>query len=563
MHLSFLAQSARHPSRWLTAGRVATRLSILCVTLAGPPSRALGQAVGGAGTDATPLPKGSLRISIAGLWEGHDRVYGADSSRPILGRLSTPALGVRALPQLTSAERAIQSLSGLSAFSLSLGTLEADADARQSITPIALDIGLTSRLSIGVVIPYVESRDNAQLILNRDGTSASVGQNPAYSSAGVAARAANGTLLRQIAAARAALSAEVTRCANTSAPNCETIRANPTGAQQLLERALATQSNIASLYGDSLRGGAPVVPISNSTTQSAINTRLGALRTDFAGFGVTNLSADVLPAAAVVVNGPGAIPRIANDTAYGLNYDVLGGTRRAGIGDVDLTASFLWLNTLGARPAQWISTRRAGIRSRVTAGWRFGTAGADRTNTAFDVPIGDGANAFLARSTTDVVLNRMFWMSGTVRLVQPFSDQAVLRRPLFADTLLFVPSTIAAATRTLGRRVEAELAPRLVIGQFFGVSGGYLYRRTDASEYEFRATDSEPATTYTVGERTTQAYMLGVTFSTLSSYVRNRSKWPIEVLYVHTEPLTGSGDGAAAVSSDRLELRVYTGFPRR
>jgi hypothetical protein len=524
---------------------------------------AFAQAVGGAGTDATPLLKGTVRIGIAGLWESHDRVYGTDSTRPLLGRVSTASLGVRALPQLTGAQSAIQALSGLSAFSLSLGTLDADADARQSITPIAIDVGLSSRLSIGVVIPYVESRDNAQLILNRTGTSATVGQNPAYSNAGAAARATNGTLLRQLAAARSSLSAEIARCASATEPNCDAIRANPAAAQQLLERALATQSNIANLYGDSLRGGAPVVPISNSAAQAAINTRLGALRTEFVGFGVTSLPADVFPAAADVVNGPGAIPRIVNDSAYGLNYDVLGGTRRAGIGDVDLTASFLWLNTLGARPSQWITARRAGIRSRVTAGWRFGTAGADRTNTAFDIPIGDGANALLVRSTTDLVFNRTLWLSGTVRLVQPFSDQAVLRRPLFADTLLFVPSTVAAATRTLGRRVEAEIAPRLVVGQFFGLSGGYVYRRTDASEYAFAATDAEPAATFTVGERTTQAYMIGVTFSTLSSYVRNRSKWPVEVLYVHTEPVTGSGDGAAAVASDRLELRIYTGFPRR
>jgi hypothetical protein len=563
MHLPFPAQSAPRPSRWLTSARRATQLTLLGLAVGAPPAVVFGQAVGGAGTDATPLLKGSMRIGIAGLWEGHDRVYGADSSRPILGRLSTASLGVRALPQLTGAQSAIQALSGLSAFSLSLGTLEADADARQSITPIAIDVGLTSRLSIGVVIPYVESRDNAQLILNRNGTSATVGQNPAYSAAGATARATNGTLLRQLAAARSSLSAEITRCANAAEPNCEAIRANPTAAQQLLERALATQSNIASLYGDSLRGGAPVVPIINSPTQAAINTRLGALRTEFAGFGVTSLPADVFPAAADLVNGPGAIARITSDSAYGLNYDVLGGTRRAGIGDVDLTASFLWLNTLGARPAQWISARRPGIRSRVTAGWRFGTAGADRTNTAFDIPIGDGANALLARSTTDVVFNRTLWMSGTIRLVQPFSDQAVLRRPLFADTLLFVPSSIGAATRTLGRRVEAEIAPRLVIGQFFGLSGGYLYRRTDASEYAFAATDAESAATFTMGERTTQAYMLGVTFSTLSSYVRNRSKWPLEVLYVHTEPLAGSGDGATAVASDRLELRIYTGFPRR
>ena len=169
----------------------------------------------------------------------------------------------------------------------------------------------------------------------------------------------------------------------------------------------------------------------------------------------------------------------------------------------------------------------------------------------------------LTRSTTDLVLGKALWLSGTIRLVQPLSDQAVLRRPLFVDTALFTPTAVGQAARTLGRRIDAEVAPRLAIGQFFGISGGYQYRRADASQYDFAATDSLPALPQTTGMWTTQSYMVGVTFSTMSSYVRNRSKWPLEVLYVHTEPLTGSGYGANAVAADRLELRIYTGFPRR
>ena len=62
---------------------------------------------------------------------------------------------------------------------------------------MSVDVGITPRLSIGVVVPYVESRDNALLVLNRDGTGATVGQNPAFAAAsGAAARTLNGTLLR-------------------------------------------------------------------------------------------------------------------------------------------------------------------------------------------------------------------------------------------------------------------------------------------------------------------------------------------------------------------------------
>jgi hypothetical protein len=455
-------------------------------------------------------------------------------------------------------------LSGVSTFALSLGTFEASGDVRQSITPFAVDVGITNRLSIGVVVPYVESHDNASLILNRAGTGATVGQNPAYSStSGATARGLNGSLLRQLATARTQLAAEITRCATPTAANCDAIRANLTGAQALLQQTQATQDAVVAVYGDSLRAGSPLVPLSQSATQLAIDARIASLRTAFAGFGVTSIAEGAAPSAAVVVNGPAGTARIARDSAYGLNYTTLGNTRRAGIGDIDLTATYLWLNTLGARPAQWLNATRFGLRSQVTGGWRFGTAGADRTNDAFDVPVGDGANALLVRSTTDVLFTQRVWVSGTVRIVQPLADNVATRRPLFADTALFIPSAVESAHRTLGRRVEIEVAPRYVINRFFGLSGGYLIRRREGDRYAFDGGSSSTAASFNTGSSLYQAYLVGATFSTLASYVRGRSRWPVEVTFVHTEPLTGSGSAVAAVAIDRLELRLYTGFPRR
>lgn len=523
------------------------------------------QAVSGAGADATPIPKGVVRITVAGTWDDYNRVYADTGARRLLGTLATSSLGTQRLPQLSGAEQAIRALTGSSTFALSLGVLEATGDVRQSITPFALDIGLTNRLSIGVVVPYVESHDNALLIINRAGSGATVGQNPAYSSTlGATARTLNGTVLRQLAAARAQLTAEITRCADVAATNCDAIRANPTAAQQLLTQTSSALTALVTVYGDSVRGGSPVVPIVGSATQAAVAARLAALRTSFIGYGISTISDGLAPAAATVINGPAAAQRIVGDSAYGLNYKQLTGTRRAGIGDIDLTATFLWLNTLGARPVQWLNATGFGVRSQVTGGFRFGTAGADRTDDAFDVPIGDGANALLARSTTDVVFNRWFWMSGTVRLVQPFADKAVLRQPLASDSAIFAPSIVNTATRTLGRRVEIEIAPRFVIGRFFGVSGGYLIRRHDADAYAFDANTALKTDAQTIhgSNETYQAYLVGLTFSTLASYVRNLSKWPVEVSFVHTEPLTGTGN-APAVATDRLALRIYTGFPRR
>ena len=529
------------------------------------------QTVAGAGDDAIPIAKGSVRIRVGGLWNDWDAVF-ADSAgttrrRALLGGVGRQGLGTSSLTGLQPVESAIRDLTGLPDFTLSLGTLEARGDVRQSSAPIFVDVGVTRRLSIGVLVPYVESRDNSVLVLNRTGANVTVGANPAYgSTTGAASRVANGTLLREIARARAGLTAEVARCAPAGATGCDAIRANPTGAQQLLARALQTQGSISTIYGDSLRGGSAVVPFRATLLGEFINGRVSTLRTAFEEFGITAMGAASLPVGATVAYGPGGLADVAGDSAFGLGYRRLGNTRRAGIGDIDLTASFLLFDSFAANQRRRLTSSARALRSVVSVGWRFGSAGADDATDAFDVAIGDGANGLLARSTTDLVLNRSLWMSATIRGVKPFADDRIVAVPLRNDSTLFSAFGFAPARRELGTRVEVEVAPRYAFGDFFGLSAAYLYRRTGESTLDAGSETSNvaPALFRSVTPPSTfQAASMGVSFSTLASYVRNRSRLALEVIFTHTMPITASGGLVPAVSTDRLELRVYTGFPRR
>lgn len=549
--------------------RLATAASF--ATLAAWPGDVGAQAVTGAGDDAIPVSKGTVRIRIAGQWNDWDAVYadsaGSSSRRPLRAHIARRPLGSLALPQLRPAETAIRDLSGTSGFSLSLGTLEATGDVRQSTTPISVDVGITRRLSVGVLIPYVESRDNTLLVLNRAGSSANVGANPAFSrTAGASVRARNATLLREITAARTQLAAEIARCAAATAMNCDAIRANPAGAQALLTRALATQGSISALYGDSLRGGSPLVPFSATLLGESINGNIGALRGLFESYGVQSIAATSLPVGATTAYGPGTLSTLAADSAFGLGYERLGNTRRSGIGDIDLSASFLLFDSFGGDQRKRLTNRGRAVRSLVSVGWRFGTAGADRAEDAFDVPTGAGVNALLLRSTTDLVLSRRFWVSGSLRVEKPFADNRIVALPLRTDSTIFAALEFGSARQTLGLRTEIEIAPRVALGDYFGVSGAYLVRRVGASSVV--ANDPSPSSALLLLASTSdatlfQAASVGVSFSTLASYVRGRSKLPLEVLYTHTLPVTGSGGFVPAVFTDRLELRIYTAFPRR
>jgi len=537
------------------------------------------QAVSGVGDDAVPVPKGGMRFRVGGLWNDYTSVYapnaeGSYKQRPLLAPLATSSLDTRAFPQLSAIQAGIRTLTARPDYTLTFGTFEAVGDVRQSTVPFALDIGLTKRVSVGLLVPYVESRNRGQLVLNRAGTSATVGQNPAFSTtAGTTARSTNGAVLRQLALARSQLAADITRCADPVATGCAAIRADPAGAQALLVRAQNAQAAVQTVYGDSVRGASPVVPISGSVTHTSIVSTIGAMRTAFAGFGVTSIAQGIAPAPATIVYGPGSLPAIAGDTLFGLRYNTIGSTRRAGIGDVDLTITGLLHDTFNADQQRRLNNRGRAWRSALTAGFRFGSAGANRVEDPLDVPIGDGASALLLRSTTDYVANRFFWISGTVRVVRPLGDDVAVALPLPTDTTLFNPFSIGSASRSLGQRTEIEIAPRLMFGEFFGISGAYLYRRVGSSTLTPQGSTGvidcalgafcPSVVAQTVAASSMQALTIGASFSSLASYLRRGAKWPLELLFSHTASFTGSGGIQPVSAIDRLELRIYRGFPRR
>ncbi len=571
------ACAARSPLRRRRSQRVPQRVprrtpgtaafAALLLALALAPASAAAQAVTGVGDDAIPIPRGGVRIRVAGEWSEHDAFRIGSGTRPRLGPLATDALGVRQLPQLGGVERALRSLADDAGLTLSLGPLEARGAVRQSFAPLALDVGITRRLSLGLLVPYGESRDISQFILNRDGSGANVGRNPAFDAASApGALNTNGALLRQLQGARSGLVAELARCADPVATGCDAIRADPAGAQALLARAATVQDALVAVYGDSLRGGGAFVPIAGSPLHAAIGATLAALREGFTRFGAPSLEASASPAAATRVYGPGSMGALAGDSALGLAWARLGTTRRAGIGDVDLTASVLLVDQFGADQLRRLAASGLAVRSLASIGWRFGSATADRGDDPLDVTIGEGASALLLRSTTDVVLRRWAWLSATVRVVQPMGDELAIRVPPPDDSTLFFPGVPVLARRDLGRTLDVELAPRVVLNDFFGVSAAFALRRRAADRYE--ALDGDPEAlalrvAATVPGRTVRHAAVGLSFSTLASYARGRSRFPLEVVYTHGAVLHATGAPVPATRTDRIELRYFTGFPRR
>ncbi len=515
---------------------------------------AAAQAVAGVGEDAVPLPARGWRLSLGAQWDQWDRrLLGTGETGPLLGGLATPSLGVAQLPALQAAETGIGALTG-GDFTLSLGALEARGAVRRASTLLQAEVGLTRRVSLGVRVPYVEVVHDAQLVLNREGTGANVGRNPALGGAGANT---NGQVLTQLDAAIGSLTSDIAACADGgTGAVCDAINADPAAASALLARARGFADAWRTVYGAAGAPGAPVVPVAGSDAHNAIGTSLASLSDAFSTYGATNVPRT--HAGAVFVYGTTGLQQIAQDSAFGLNADTLDRAFRAGMGDLDLEARVLLFDRWRTDQAARLTSGLSGVRVLASAGWRFGTASSAQVNQPFALATGDGVSALLLRTTADLVWRRWFWVSVTARGTLPRPDQAVVRVPGFDVPDRFFEGRLVSAERSLGRRVDLEVAPRLNLGEKLGVSASWSLRQLGGDRYV--TADGE---TLRTPSGTAQFGAIGVTYSTLAPFVRGNSRHPVDVMFVHEVALSSSGVIVPSLVRDRIELRVYPGFPRR
>ncbi len=543
------------------AGSVATAVAssvvagtLLMAPLA--PAALHAQAVAGVGDDAIPIPAKRLRLFMGAQWDQWDeRLLPSGGSGPLLGGLSTSAFGTAQLPALETAESGIRSLSGASDFSLSLGPLEARGGVRRSTTVFRADFGVTKRVSVGIRVPYVEVVHDARLVLNREGVDANVGENPARFNP--SALTANGAIFVQLGNARTQLLDAIASCTTGGTETCDAILADPAAASALAARVESFRAAWREVYGDGTYAGAPVVPVQTSDAHEDISDALAALRAEFERYFATTIP-ETGPLGPTRVYGSAGLQELAQDSAFGINADTLDRAFRAGMGDVDVEARVLLFDTWGGDQIARLSTTTSGFRVLASAGWRFGTASSAQNNEPFALATGDGVNALLFRVTGDAVWKQRAWVSATLRGTAPLADNAVIRLPGAGLPEFFFLSRPQAVSRQLGQRFDLEIAPRLNLGDKFGVSALWMLRSLGSDRYE--PLDGSEAFESPSG--TVQFASFGVTYSTLAAYARGQSKLAVEVHLARDMALSASGVTVPSLSRDRLELRVFPRFPR-
>jgi hypothetical protein len=558
-------------SRRFVAARLAARALFVAGFLTAAPCRA--QWVLGTWDDATVVPRGVLRAGVSPSWQRANERFARTGGdlEPLGADFTRDSLGPSIFPRLSSLSAPLAALTGLSSPALSLGRLRVAIEATEVETPIALEYGLTNRVSLGVVVPYVKTRAEVFTHANPTGTEGTLGLNPALAAPG--ARARNGLVVGELQTAASTLQAELLRCLTSADVSCAAINANRPAANGLVSSANAAASAVASVYGTTTVNGSLFAPVDRASLQQAVEARLAAMNAEFKSFlAAAPPSGDWIAARPVGAPPLAAadLQRVLTDSAFGIQAAPFTDIERSHLGDMELGAKMIVFGRNAGRVAG-ARGGGAGARLAIAGIVRLGTGRKDSPDDFADIGTGDGQSDIEARAFLDVLATQRWWASIVVRYGVQLADRVTVRLPAALGDPFPAAGRKVELNRDLGDYMELEVAPRFTPTESFSFSGNYRFRSKAADRYSGTVvlpSDGEgvaPADVAVLERFSAQREQrigVAMTYSTLRGYAQRRAPWPLDVSLVHTQVLAGKG-GLSKQFATGFAIRWYHQFAGR
>jgi hypothetical protein len=527
-------------------------LLLACLALGGRTSSA--QSATSLQIDATVLPRHTIGVRGLMSFGRYDALLGDGGTRNIAASFTSDSLGAGQFPQLGYTESQLKTLTGNSAFVVKAGQLTAAANSRVLTAPLILEYGLTSKLTLGVVVPLVETRTTLQAQLNPRPGLANVAANPLSA----AAWSTNAAIVTSLRTAATNLQTQLTSCqADPSGAGCSTLLAQQDAATALIAATTPFASALENVYGTSdTRPGTFFIPVNGTAAQFAVNGQLDALRAQYAQFSQTVTAG----------NPAGAVAPSANNDLQSLlvatGHDSLASIDRSSIGDITIGATYQLLNTFGDSASDLLPGMR--YRVALNAGARIGTGEPYSRNKLFDNATGYGQPGAIFGAAGDVRFTRRAYLTALGSYTMQFGTIDVAR-PANAGNALLPLTLPLPATYSAGNEFALTLIPRYRVGGLFTVDGIYSLKHIDAEKYHYDLSLVDPAPNALgsvpvapAGAAAATGHVLGFGFTYSSSFAdRGPGRIPYEASFRHTETISATGGPVAKMFVDQLQLRVF------
>ena len=493
--------------------------------------------------DARVLPRRAIGARLLTSWTRWDGLFGLPPTAPnnVAWSFNTDSLGPSFVPPLSATETTIRGLSGLTSFHLNAGQVVSIADSRVVTAPLILEYGLTSRITIGAVIPLVETRSVVSSQLNPTLGFANVGPNPTVTN--TTARTNAAALVTSFRTAATQLQLKLTQCqATPSGSGCDVILAQQTDVTTLIQSSGAFATGVETLYGtDDTHPGEAVVPLNSSPAQLAIQARIQAMVAQYGKF----LPSASINGSVVGAGGPPAL-RDLQILMESAGYDTLGTASRTSIGDVSLGITDQLLNSLTDTAATH------GYRFSVSGSFRFPTGQPGSRNKLFDVPTGYGQPGLQIGAAGDAVFSRRYSGTAVGSFTKQIGTVDVARVPNL-ENAVFPLSEPVPGTYSAGDVFWLSVIPRMRIAGYLTINAQYMVTHAGPDKYTPSSNGYGVA-----GIASSTAHMLGFGFaySTVGVGGPMGRALPVELTFSHLETITGGGPVPKAMR-EQIGVRAF------
>ena len=489
------------------------------------------------------LPKGVFRLELGGQFTHEDSRFQDGNTQDLARAFTTSTFGGRFYGPLGAGESAIGRIIGNVNYQLNAGRIQANGLVEVGTGFIGGSFGLTSRISLFVTVPIVQTRSQIHLVY--DSTGADAGFNPGDPVFGTALGQSQTTgFFTDFTAALTQLQSNINSGLYDSNP------AQKQTAQEALAQGTVLRDSLTAIFANR---DAPLVPIVSSAAGTGIMDSITTYQNTLVGLSVSGFSSQ--PALASQPMDSLGFQSFLTDPSGPIAVFPLEDVKRSRIGDIEGGIGYTLVD-------RWNRDGHpGGLRLVIEARMRFPTGLIDRSDDLIDVGTGSGHLAVGGTGTLDLGTGKV---GIRIRGGYERSFAREVNRRVSSPLQPFAPaSSLRTVKRQPGDLIDVAATPFFRLAPTIAVLGGVRLRRHGLDQVSYTsAADSIPGLPASVlaegTDWTLTTFLAGLTYQSPAAIAPGSSGFPIEASWTLEGPLSSSRGIVAKERTMRFQLRLYT-----
>ncbi|MEP7325102.1 MAG: hypothetical protein ABI836_04060 [Gemmatimonadota bacterium] len=489
------------------------------------------------------LPGGMFRFELGGQFGHADSRFQDGVTQDIARSFTTNAIGGQFYAPLRAGETAIGRIIGNVNYQLNAGRSVANGLIQVGTGFIGASYGLTSRISLFVTVPIVQTR--SQIHLAYDSAGADAGINPSDPVFGTAqGQSQTNGFFTDFTAALNQLQSNISNGLYDANP------AQKQAAQDALDQGTVLRGELTGIFANR---EAPFVPTGSSTAGNGIIDSITTYQSTLATLAVPGFASQ--PALALQPMDSTAFQGFLTNPGGPIAVFPLEDVAKSRMGDIEGGIGYTVVD-------RWNQGDHAGgLRVAVEARMRFPTGLIDRSDDLIDVGTGTGHLAAGVAGTMDLGTGKI---GVRVRGGYERSFARNIDRRVSSPLQAITPFTrLRTVKEQPGDLIDIAVTPFFRLVPTIALIGGVRLRRHGADQVSYtNAADSIPGVSASVlaegSDWNLTTYLAGLSYQSPAAITQGKSGFPIEANWTVEGPLSSSAGLVAKGRLMRFQIRLYT-----